>query len=122
VSILSRVLFVLITLRLLVPPGVCLCKLSSPAAHLLASVLGREAPAPEPEDEDHAAGCPASKLAEGMAVRPAAGPGAPDLALGQALADPPPLTALATPDADAPPPFGAPPDTPLYLTLCALRI
>jgi hypothetical protein len=124
VSILHRTLFVLVTLRLLVPPGVCLCKLSSPAARVLADLLGREAPAPEPEeDEDHAAGCPASKVSEGLGVRPAPAPAQPDLALGQGVVDrSSPPAGLAPPEAQPAPAFAAPPETPLFLMLCALRI
>jgi hypothetical protein len=76
VAILTRVLFILLTLRLLVPPGMCLCKLSSPASRLLASVLGNDLPPPEGETDDHHHhdGCPASPLSTAMGLRPD-GPG-----------------------------------------------
>ena len=73
-SILYRALLVLIVARLLLPPGICVCKLSSPAARLLVHALGGEAPAPQPDDHDHLPGCPASDLAQGMGLQPAAPP------------------------------------------------
>jgi hypothetical protein len=73
------ILSVLITLRLLMPPGICACKLSSPASRLLAAAWGAELPPPSPPpthtDDDHAPGCPASSLAEGLGVAPPSGPG-----------------------------------------------
>src|SRR5215469_7959166 len=72
-------------LRLLMPPGICACKLSSPAARLLASFFQTGPPQPAPadaEDDDHAPGCPASPLAVGMGLKPASHPILPpDLAL-----------------------------------------
>jgi hypothetical protein len=73
VAIPTRVLLVLITLRLLLPPGICICNLSSPAAYLLSRALGGEPPAPEPDHhDDHHSGCPSSYLSLGMGVQPAA--------------------------------------------------
>jgi hypothetical protein len=73
VSILRPLLLVAITLRLLMPPGVCLCKLSSPAVRLLSLALGGDPPAsvPEHDDHEHHPGCPASGLTEGLGVQPA---------------------------------------------------
>jgi hypothetical protein len=122
-------LSVLITLRLLMPPGICVCKLSSPAARYLAAAWGARLPPPPPPpthtDDDHAPGCPASSLAEGLGVAPPSGPG-PILALllsGVAW--------LPDPDADSLLPallteLLAPPDlpfmaaAPLYVEHCAL--
>jgi hypothetical protein len=79
VSIQTLILSVLITLRLLLPPGICVCKLSSPASRLLAAALGAKLPPPPPPpshtDDDHSPGCPASSLAEGLGVAPPSGPG-----------------------------------------------
>jgi hypothetical protein len=74
---LRAILMVLIALRLLMPPGICVCKWNSPAARLLASLWQSERPLPiepEPDDDDHAPGCPASPLAAGMGVKPATTP------------------------------------------------
>src|SRR5947209_7014983 len=92
---LARVLLVLLTVRLLMPPGICACRWSAPAAGLLVHLLGADTsvpvPAPE-EDDDHAPGCPASPLAQGMGVHPPAGASLLDLAPTLVLA----LTATAT--------------------------
>jgi hypothetical protein len=84
VSILSRILLVLITVRLLMPPGICICHLSSPAAYLLTVALGGEPPMPstEPHD-DHDPGCPASALAPALGLQPAG----PEIVLDTSLPD-----------------------------------
>ncbi len=72
----TLLLSVLITMRLLMPPGICVCKLSSPASRLLAAAVGNELPPALPEnDDDHDPGCPASCLAPGLGVAPPTGPG-----------------------------------------------
>jgi hypothetical protein len=67
-------LMVLIVLRLLMPPGICACKWSSPAARLLLGITKSERQIPsEPQrenEDDHDAGCPASPLSTGMGVAP----------------------------------------------------
>jgi hypothetical protein len=122
VAILKLILFVLLTLRLLMPPGICVCKLSSPAARLLAQVLGNELPAPptETDHDDHDDGCPAGPLKEALGLRPA-GPGPIEL----------PFVALlpVLPDAVLPASSTAPlerflcisPLPPLCVSHCALR-
>jgi hypothetical protein len=77
VSPASLLLSALIVLRLFMPPGICVCKLSSPASRLLAAVCGRELPViPGDEaDDDHNPGCPAFFLAQGLGVAPPSGPG-----------------------------------------------
>jgi hypothetical protein len=112
----------LIVLRLLMPPGICICKLSSPVFTLIAILGGSECPpAPAHDDhEDHLPGCPASHLAEGLGVGPPSGPGPILLALAGTLADvilspiPAPASLPAPPD---PIPFDSPP---LYVAQCAL--
>jgi hypothetical protein len=124
VSILTRVLFVLLTLRLLVPPGICLCKLSSPASRLLASALGNDLPPPpaesEPDDHHHHDGCPASPLSQALGLRPA-GPGPIELPLVALL---PVLDDVASTGASVSPlelPLAAAPRPPLCVSYCALR-
>jgi hypothetical protein len=123
VTTLTRILFVLLTLRLLVPPGICLCKLSSPASRLLASTLGKDLPPPPVESEDehhHHDGCPASPLCEALGLRPA-GPGPIELLLVTLL----PVDADATLPAVAQSPLDFPltaaPRPPLCVSCCALR-
>jgi hypothetical protein len=122
VIILTRALFILLALRLLVPPGICLCKLSSPASRLLAQALNSDHVPPVENDDDHHHhdGCPASPLNEGMGLRPA-GPGPIDM----------PLIALLHVQPDDPFPgspalpvdlsFSAAPRPPLCVSCCALR-
>ncbi len=120
------ILMVLITIRLLMPPGICVCKWNSPAARFLVALLNtdREVPVEEDrEDDDHAPGCPASPLAVGMGVKPSAEPPLPP---GLSLDPPPPLKSAQ--------PFSSlhadtmisvrfdSPQNPLYLTLRALLI
>ena len=125
-SILYRILIALMALRLLMPPGICACKLSSPAARLLAAFLQTGLPQPaapsDAEDDDHAPGCPASPLAVGMGLVPASHPILPpDLALERPPALDGAELALCI---DLPPSEAACglASEPLYLTLCALII
>ncbi len=71
---LRALLMVLIVLRLLMPPGICACQWSPPAARLLLALAQSDRQIPvEPQrdsDDDHDAGCPASPLAAGMGVAP----------------------------------------------------
>jgi hypothetical protein len=121
---LKHILFALLFLRLMAPPGICLCKVSSPATAFFADLFGKDAPPTEQDDDDdHAPGCPASKLSEGMGLRPANV--APPDDDGVMVSLPPPehrLTGSASLSSD---PYDTP-DQPgescLYLTLCALRI
>ena len=121
----TRILLVLITVRLLMPPGICVCKLSSPAAYLLARALGGDPPAPDPSPDhhdDHHPGCPASCLSLGMGLQPPSPVLDPDTSLPAPVAEPP---ADCREPAYAPPPAhslslaGAPP---LYVCHCALLI
>jgi hypothetical protein len=115
-------LLAVLTWRLLLPPGVCLCQLIYPAAGVLARLLGNEPPAPEPEDESHHQhGCPASRLGPSLRPQPPQPPAPPGLSLdGPVLAD-----LLAAAPAEQPLPSDHPfltAPAPLFLTLCALRI
>lgn len=120
VSILQPLLLAAIILRLLMPPGVCVCKLSSPAVRLLSLALGGEAPvlAPEHDDHDHHPGCPASGLTEGLGVQPASVQlDHPTPSLDSPIQFPA-LTPLSTtsPDLDH---ALFPRTTPLYVSRCA---
>jgi hypothetical protein len=122
VSIVCRLGLVLIGVRLLVPPCVCLCQLTAPAARFVAGLLGSDLPPPEPEDPDHHHdGCPASKLSVGLGVPPASGQ--PCLAPSAAVLDHHPTRPAEIDTHFAPLSLAAgPPQTPLCLTLCALLI
>jgi hypothetical protein len=113
----------LIVLRLLMPPGICVCKLSSPALRVLAILTDTTPPAPPAEDDhEHLPGCPASHLAEGLGVAPPSGPGPFTLPPAGWLN---PAAAPAGPSAgdSLTPPGAAPFDSPpLYVRQCALLI
>jgi hypothetical protein len=117
---------VLIALRLLLPPGICVCKWNSPAARLLVAVLQteRQVPAePESDDDDHAPGCPASPLAVGMGVRPPSEPLLPPALSLDSLPPPESAQPLFTVcadlvDGDSTDPFQAP----VYLIVRALLL
>jgi len=115
---------VLIAIRLLMPPGICVCQWSSPAARLLIALVQseREVPVEDDRDDDHAPGCPASPLAVGMGVKPSAEPPQPP---GLSLDLPPlesaqPLSSVFN-DTTVTVYLGPPPN-PLYLTLRALLL
>ena len=61
-----RILFVLLFLRLMAPPGICLCKLNASAILFPQGTVPSESDEP---DDDHAPGCPCSPLAAGMGLR-----------------------------------------------------
>jgi hypothetical protein len=122
VSIVCRLCLVLIGVRLLVPPCVCLCQMTAPAARLVAGLLGRELPPAEPEDHDHHhEGCPMSKLSVGMGVPPASAPlllapGIDTLSTDDLFPDTASVNRVALDLAVKPP------GSSLCLTLCALLI
>lgn len=105
-----QTLFILLmTLRLLVPPGVCLCHIfeSEPHTHH--------------EGDDHAPGCPASKMAGTPWLKESEKPHWLTLSESFPLL-PDGDDAVAQRGPILLPPNGAPLDPPLYLCLCALRI
>lgn len=75
---LRTLLMILIALRLLMPPGICACQWSSPAARMLLALTQSDRQLPsEPQrdnEDDHDAGCPASPLSVGMGVVPPCDP------------------------------------------------
>src|SRR4051812_19313687 len=113
------------TLRLLMPAGICACKAASPAGRMLAVLLGTHAVPADPGDDDHDPGCPASIFATGMGVKHPPGPPPIDLALLPAYLldstaeEPDFLAGFHSPV----PAFSLRATTPdLYLTLCTLLI
>ncbi|MHB1423085.1 MAG: hypothetical protein ACYC3I_07810 [Gemmataceae bacterium] len=120
-------LMVLIAVRLLMPPGICACKWSSPAARLLLALTRSDRLIPTEQerdnDDDHDAGCPASPLAVGMGVKPPCEPLLPP----RLAIDPPPLFQATLPffSLRADPVVSNhfdDPSTPLYLTVRALLL
>jgi hypothetical protein len=123
---LHQILFGLLTIRLLLPPGICVCQWHSPAARFVVRLFntGQEVPPspPEEREDDHEPGCPASKLAAGMGLRPAAPAPMPPDALPEFLS-PTDSLALTWPHVTSESfPERRPPNTGLYLTVCALLI
>jgi hypothetical protein len=119
----ALLLSLLIALRLLMPPGLCICKLSSPVLRAIAITRGQEPPAPPSpaDDDDHHPGCPASFLSVGMGVAPPPGPGPLVLPLTGAVSIDDPLTLCSCCD-PVPPSDGVPiAAQPLYVAHCALR-
>jgi hypothetical protein len=127
VSYLRALLMVLIVARLLMPPGICACKWSSPAARLLIALMQSDRQIPVQQerdnDDDHDAGCPASPLSAGMGVTP---PCEPHFPPGLALDPPPPLQTTLSFFSTAAEPVASvrfdPSSTPLYLTVRALLL
>jgi hypothetical protein len=111
---LARALFVLLTLRLLMPPGICVCHLADTAS--------RAAPAPETGEDDHHPGCPASYLSLGLGLKPLPGPGPVELPPCGWLAPCPlaPPISLVAPPTDPHDP--APEPIPLHVVYCAFLI
>jgi hypothetical protein len=116
----TRLLFVILGLRLLMPHGVCVCHLLDPQPSR--STESEEVPATPAEDEDeHSPSCPASKTAGDYLSAPSSElpvpPALPALPLvPEALA----LSSLS--EGATLTPFHLAPEAPLYLTLRALRI
>jgi hypothetical protein len=126
VSISTLSLCVLITLRLLMPPGICVCKLSSPASRLLLAACGQEIPdrnsGDEEADDDHHPGCPASFLSVGMGVAPPPGPGPIELPMTGTVED---ESSIAFTSASEFLPLsrgGLESSAPLYVVHCALLV
>ncbi len=94
-------LLILLTMRLMVPPGICLCQLAGEAHH-----------------DGHDDGCPSSPLAAAMGLKPAA----PEIDLPSAALDTPsgplPFSSRPLPVAR----LAFPTAPPAYLSGCALLI
>jgi hypothetical protein len=121
-----RILFVLLTIRLLLPPGICVCQWHSPAARFVVGLLntGKEVPPPPPaeKEDDHEPGCPASKLAAGMGLRPASQPPMPPSASLELVFLSAQFPSSSTVRSDGGLPIRRPSTSDLYLTVCALLI
>jgi hypothetical protein len=124
---LRTLLMILIVLRLMMPPGICACKWSSPAARLLVTLVQSDRQIPiEPQretEDDHDAGCPASPLAAGMGVTPPCEPHLPPApALDLPLPPQPRLLFCSTPTERLVSIHFDAPSTPLYLIVRALLL
>jgi hypothetical protein len=118
---------VLIVLRLLMPPGICACQWSSPAARLLITLTQSDRQIPGEQqrdnDDDHDAGCPASPLAAGMGVAPPCDPFLPPgLALEPVVEDQTALLFCALSSEVVESTHLNGPATPLYVTIRALLL
>ena len=117
---LTRILFLLLGLRLLMPHGFCVCHLLDPTTH--SPVAENEAPsAPAEEEDEHSPSCPASKTAGDYVPSPDC-----ELSLAAPLYDtltlPETCLVLAHTETSCPAPFTNLSEQPLYLTLRALLI
>jgi hypothetical protein len=83
---------------------------------------GKQVPPPPPaeNEDDHEPGCPASKLAAGMGLRPASPPALPPQASPEIVHEA--LSCLSVAQSHERFSSFRPPDSVLYLTVCALRI
>jgi hypothetical protein len=122
VSTAWHILFVLMSLRLLAPPGICLCKSTAPVVLW----LGGEPVTEEPSrDDDHEPGCPASPLSAGMYLKPSDVPTFPPLTFDhppQPESPPGAPLLIVAPADELPVDFYRPPRSDLYLSLLTLRI
>jgi hypothetical protein len=123
---LHRILFVLLTIRLMLPPGICVCQWHSPAARLVVGLLntGKEVPPSPPveNEDDHEPGCPASKLAAGMGLRPASPAQLPPAVSPEIVAVSETPVQLPVVGSDGDFHTRRPSGADLYLRVCALRI
>jgi len=119
-----RFLVVLIGLRMLAPPGICLCHAGAPAVRFVVTILDSSKQIP-PEDEngtdDHEPGCPTSPLASGLGLQPP--PVQVPPLLGCDLLGPVVFGSLPAAPLFAIAPLACPPPGPsLYLADCILLI
>lgn len=117
---LTRILFLLLGLRLLMPHGFCVCHLLDPTTH--SPVAEDEGPStPAEEEDEHSPSCPASKTAGDYVPSPDC-----ELSLAPALLEtltlPEACPVLGHAETSCPAPFANPSEQPLYLTLRALLI
>jgi hypothetical protein len=123
---LRTILMLLMAIRLLMPPGICVCKLNSPAARTLAQLLGlkRDVPPAEndPNPDDHDPGCPASSLSAALGLRPPSEPMPPLLPALEHLPTSLQSTCPCLLVSGMGDPSSAHPDKPSHLTLCILVI
>ena len=116
----TRLLFLVLGLRLLMPHGFCVCHLLDHSQ--TRSTESEEVPATPEEDEDeHSPSCPASKTAGDYLSAPCCQLPAPP-ALPTLPIYPETLVLSSLPEAASLAPFPLAPEPPLYLTLRALLI
>jgi hypothetical protein len=120
VRFLARSLVVFMAVRMLAPPGVCLCEISLPFFGDLSRLLEPDgAPSDCPLD-DHTHGCTTCQLPQGVQPRTAAA------ARPAPAFEPAPAPAAARPAVDRSPAAASSPPAPLpraiYLQICALLI
>jgi hypothetical protein len=77
VRILARFMFLFMALRVLQPPGVCVCELSECVAHILDEALGEPRPSMPYPEEDPVYGCILCQLPPGIEAKPAPAPSPP---------------------------------------------
>jgi hypothetical protein len=110
----------------MLPPGICVCQWHSPAARWLVRLLntGKEVPPSPPveNEDDHEPGCPASKLAAGMGLRPASHPPLPPAPTPEVVCAYSTDSPTTSPSGSVTFPTYRPPDAGIYLTACALLI
>jgi len=121
VRLLARSLVVFMAVRVVAPPGVCLCELSLPFVGDLADLLGPDRDSSDCPFDDHTHGCTTCQLPQGVQSRTAAPSPRPAPAF-----EPPPAPS-ATVDAAGPscapaPPLPTPPPRAIYLDCCSLLI
>jgi hypothetical protein len=124
VAILYRLLCVLIVVRVLCPPGVCVCKLSTRPVGVLANLFtGTEVPPLPPEEEDdHDPGCPCSPLSTALGLRPSDVPLHAVVFVAPSF-DLAPYALILSPFDTAPRlPLAWPAEAHLYLTHCSILI
>jgi hypothetical protein len=123
VPLLFRMLCVLICVRVLCPPDVCLCASSAVPARALAFLFqtGKDVPPPPHEhDDDHDAGCPCSPLDTGLGLRPSHVQHA--IAFVVPSLDATKTLLLSVSYQTQPVPLAWPSDAYLYLTQCCILI
>lgn len=76
---LVRFLLVFMALRVLAPPGVCLCKLGMPLLRLVAGALHSPQGPARSDDRDERPGCCVCQLPAGVQAKPVAPPPPPSL-------------------------------------------
>src|SRR4051794_5044254 len=69
VRVLTRFLVVFMALRVLAPPGVCVCEVTRPVQCLLADACGAPRPPAHCDEEDPVCGCTLCQLPPGVVVK-----------------------------------------------------
>jgi hypothetical protein len=122
VRVLTRLLVVFMALRVLAPPGVCLCELTQPVERLLADAFGGPRPPAHCDEEDPLFGCTLCQLPPGVEAKHVPAPPPPSAA-SEPLA---PLASASSPahdsSLDSSLPTLPPAGRALYISHCAIVI